>query len=167
MVEEAMETWARWIVWEFGTQVEILGQVMGADALKFFGLFLDIFGSPGGYADGVMLQVQRHMVARAWSEFFADHPLIVGPTWCQPQFEHGYDVAGPESGKDMFNLMRFVLPANLLGLPAACVPTGNASSGLPLGVQIIGDRFREDMCLDAAEAVEQKLGVITPIDLAG
>ncbi len=58
---------------------------------------------------------------------------------------------------------RFVLPANVLGLPAACVPTGVAN-GLPTGAQIIGTLFREDTCLDAAEVVERAVGVLTPID---
>ena len=97
------------------------------------------------------------------SEFFAEYPVILGPTWCQPQFEHGYDIADSGSAGQILNLMRFVTPMNLLGLPVACVPTGTAN-GLPLGVQLIGDRFREDLCLDAAEAIEQRLGRITPID---
>jgi len=36
--------------------------------------------------------------------------------------------------------------------------------GLPQAVQIIGGRYREDLCLDAAEAIEERLGVITPIE---
>ena len=52
---------------------------------------------------------------------------------------------------------------NLLGLPAVAVPTG-VIGGLPQGVQLIGDRFREDLCLDAAEAIERALGTLTPID---
>jgi amidase len=50
-----------------------------------------------------------------------------------------------------------------MGLPAACVPTGIAD-GLPTGVQIISSRFREDLCLDTAEAIERRLGTFTPID---
>jgi amidase len=60
-------------------------------------------------------------------------------------------------------LFRFVLPANLMGLPAACVPTGVAD-GLPTDAQIIGTMYRDDLCLDAAEAVERAVGVLTPID---
>jgi amidase len=43
------------------------------------------------------------------------------------------------------------------------VPVGVAN-GLPQVVQVIGPRFREDACLDAAEAIEARLGTITPID---
>jgi amidase len=49
---------------------------------------------------------------------------------------------------------------NDLGLPAAAVPTG-LHNGIPMGVQIIGPRLREDLCLDAAEAVERSTGILT------
>jgi len=58
-----------------------------------------------------------------------------------------------------------VVPANLLGLPSACVPASHdEGTGLPIGVLITGRRFREDLCLEAAEAIETRLGVATPID---
>jgi amidase len=61
-----------------------------------------------------------------------------------------------------------VAPANLIGLPSACVPAGrDAATGLPIGVLLTGRRFREDLCLDAAEAVEKELALPTPIDPAG
>ena len=52
---------------------------------------------------------------------------------------------------------------NALGLPAVALPVGIAD-GLPQAVQLIGPRYREDLCLDAAEALEQRVGIITPID---
>jgi len=59
--------------------------------------------------------------------------------------------------------MRIAIAINALGLPAAAVPVGVAG-GLPQVVQVIGPRYREDLCLDAATALEDALGVITPID---
>ena len=52
---------------------------------------------------------------------------------------------------------------NALGLPAAALPVGVAD-GLPQAVQVIGPRHREDLCLDAGQAIEASLGTITPID---
>jgi amidase len=43
------------------------------------------------------------------------------------------------------------------------VPTGLAD-GLPVGVQIVGPRFREDLVLAAAEAIEAKVQRLVPID---
>ena len=48
---------------------------------------------------------------------------------------------------------------NFMGLPAAIVQA-NENGGQPVGVQIVGRRFREDMILDAAEAVERQVGVM-------
>ncbi len=110
-----------------------------------------------------LLHQNRFRVARAWREFFTQYPLIVGPTWTQPPFPLGFDIADAESALKVVEMVRFVLPANLLGLPAACVPVGFAGE-TPSGVQIIGDLFRDDLCLNAAEAIEQSLGVLTPID---
>jgi amidase len=111
------------------------------------------------------LFVKRHGVARAWSEFLAQYPLVLTPTWTQLPFEHGFDVATPEGTAATMELMRPVVPANLLGLPSACVPAGlDADIGLPVGVLVTGPRFREDLCLDAAEAIEKRCGLDTPID---
>ena len=67
------------------------------------------------------------------------------------------EVAGIVAG------MRMVLAVNLLGLPAVALPVGTAA-GLPQSVQVIGPRYREDLCLDAAAAIEAAVGILTPID---
>jgi Asp-tRNA(Asn)/Glu-tRNA(Gln) amidotransferase A subunit family amidase len=50
-------------------------------------------------------------------------------------------------------------------LPAACVPAGrDKATGLPIGVMLTAGLFREDLCLDAALAIEQWHRPPTPID---
>ena len=69
-----------------------------------------------------------------------------------------------ESGAlDWLRAIRMIVVVNLLGLPSVALPTGIAG-GLPQGVQIIGPGFREDLCLEAGEAIEERLGTVTPID---
>jgi amidase len=51
---------------------------------------------------------------------------------------------------------------NLVGLPAIVVPAG-IDAALPQAVQIIGRRYREDLCLDAAAAIEERTPRLTPI----
>ena len=56
---------------------------------------------------------------------------------------------------------QFAVP--VLGLPAVSVPTGMAGV-VPMGVQLIGPRFREDIVLDAAAVIESRQPPMTPID---
>ena len=63
----------------------------------------------------------------------------------------------------IINAQRLLVAVNVTGLPAVAVPTGH-HGGVPIGVQIIGQRYREDLCLDAAEAVERAYPMATPID---
>jgi amidase len=114
-------------------------------------------------ASMALMHESRYRVEKAWREFMTTYPLIVGPVWTEQPFKHGFDIVDQESAMKVVELFRFVMPANLMGLPAACVATGVAN-GLPTGVQVMGTLFRDDLCLDAAEAIENVVGVLTPID---
>ena len=59
--------------------------------------------------------------------------------------------------------MRFIAPGNVLGLPSVALPAGLAD-GLPTGIQIYADLWREDLALAAAEVVEAGFGAVAPID---
>jgi amidase len=100
---------------------------------------------------------------RAWSAFFEQHPILLSPTWALPAFEHGADLRGDEVTEIMTDTLRPVLPANLLGIPAAIVPCGMAG-GLPVGVQVMGDKYTDLRCLAIAEQIQDGEGVHTPID---
>ena|SRR5215469_13522181 len=90
------------------------------------------------------------------------HPLIIAPIYTDVPFEAGTDlddgrVAGTIRG------MRMARSVNALGPPAVALPVG-IGGGLPQSVQVIGPRYREDLCLDAAAALEDRVGIITPIE---
>jgi amidase len=59
--------------------------------------------------------------------------------------------------------MPMALAVNALGLPAVAVPVGVAD-GLTQVVQVIGARYREDLCLQASAALEDRLGIFTPVE---
>jgi amidase len=165
--EDAMACWARLIMGDFASVLEPLSQLMGADALAFLNAANQAVPPLADATAFSNLMVERHSIARAWSIFMADRPLLLSPTWTQLPFVHGFDSATPEGTAATMELMRPVVPANLLGLPSACVPAGRDEvSGLPIGVLVTGPRLREDLCLEAAEAIETRLGVTTPIDPA-
>ncbi|MBI5946687.1 MAG: hypothetical protein HY875_00940 [Chloroflexi bacterium] len=165
MVGEAAEIWRQEVMAEMGVALlPILQQVACPDALKFIDHALS--AAPGvDYAGYIMSFAARNAVARAWTQFHERYPLVLGPVAAMQPFKVGFDIAGPEQVMTTLRGLRLVLVCNLLGLPSAVVPVGMAN-GLPQGVQIIGNRYREDLCLAAAEAIEDRLGVITPIDPA-
>ncbi len=163
--EDAVNCWSRLIMGDFASVLAMLSPMMGADATAFVNNFNETVPPLADVTAWSHLMVERDGIARAWSIFMADRPLLLTPTWTQLPFEHGFDSATPAGTAATKELMRPVVPANLLGLPCACVPAGrDEGTGLPIGVLITGRRLREDLCLEAAEAIEARLGVATPID---
>jgi amidase len=163
--EDAVSCWARLIMGDLASTLGVLSQVMGADGMAFLNNFGQTVPPLADAAAWSRLMIERDGIARAWSTFMADRPLLLSPNWTQLPFEHGFDSATPAGTAATKELMRPVVPANLLGLPSACVPAGrDEGTGLPIGVLITGRRLREDLCLEAAEAIEARLGLATPID---
>ena len=105
------------------------------------------------------LLADRTRWLRAWNTFMEDYALVLAPVSQVPPFLQLEDLKGTERVKQMLDEQSMLYAINLLGLPSAAVPTG-LSGGVPMGVQIIGQRFREDLCLDAAEAVERTTGIL-------
>jgi amidase len=106
---------------------------------------------------------ERTSWIRKWSLFLEDWPIVLCPTAFDPPMPQDVTGLTPEAYTRMFQAMMpsYVVPR--LGLPGLAVPTG-LSDGLPTGVQLIAGRFREDLVLDAAEAIEAAHQPITPIN---
>jgi amidase len=106
---------------------------------------------------------ERDRLAVAWSEFLQAYPVVIGPTWADLPFRHDEDLH-PETGfETTLRCLQFITPGNALGLPSVALPIG-VSDGLPTGVQVYAERWREDVALDAAGLIEARVGRITPID---
>jgi amidase len=160
--EEAFDVWNRFIIGDFEAALEVMIPLMGEDGRAFLIAIRDDVGPMASAGALSALLARRDAIAADWALFMHDHPLVLSPTWTQHPFEHGWDAHNPAA---TLSMMRPVTPANLLGLPSACVPAGrDAATGLPIGVLLTGRRMRDDECLDAAEAVESRLGLDTPID---
>jgi len=106
---------------------------------------------------------QRARLIREWTIYLERTPLVLTPISTELPYEHGFDVASARRTMEVWRESATMMAVPVLGLPAIAVPT-SVANGLPVGVQIIGARFREDLCLAAAEAVEARSPRITPID---
>lgn len=83
-------------------------------------------------------------------------PLIVAPVGATPAFEHDtlkVTVRGSTMGT--FRAFSYAQAFNVFDLPVVTVPAGKSKDGLPIGIQIAGRPFAEEMVLAAAEIVEQ------------
>jgi amidase len=110
----------------------------------------------------VLSFMTRHSLLTAWGRFQESYPLILAPIGTDVPFEVGADRTRDGVAENL-RVMRMVMAVSALGLPAVAVPVG-VEEGLPQVVELIGPRYREDLCLDAAEALEERHGCITPID---
>jgi len=160
-LEQVHEIWAYILAMDFSPLLPELSALMSPPLIEMLRkLFVRNDPSSVRLPD---IHSERNRLCRIWSEFFVEYPIMVGPTWTDIQFLHDADVH-PDTGMDLTSdLLRFITPGNVLGIPSAAVPTG-VIDGLPTGVQVYADRWRDDLSLTGAEIIESALGHICPID---
>lgn len=107
-------------------------------------------------ADYVAAQRLRRRIMYYHMEIFKNVDVIVTPTtgMTAPVIPKSALAFGESNMKVTGNLMRFIIAANLLGLPAISVPVGYDKEGLPIGLQIIGRPWAEATILRLAAAFE-------------
>ncbi|MFP3908035.1 MAG: amidase [Acidimicrobiales bacterium] len=96
----------------------------------------------------------RGQVAITMGEFHQRHDLLVTPTLSMGAFEAGRDVPAGWHDHRWSSWAGLVYPFNMTQQPAASVPCGFTSDGLPIGLQIIGPRGADALVLRAAHAYE-------------
>jgi Asp-tRNA(Asn)/Glu-tRNA(Gln) amidotransferase A subunit family amidase len=89
-----------------------------------------------------------------------DTPVLLSPVSTGPAFRHGQ--GNYFSGTGYRDTMRFSQWLNLTGFPGASVPVGVLKEGLPIGVQVIGRPFEDELVLAVAEVIEQSSGPWQP-----
>ena len=140
---------------------QLYGPLMPPPTQRFMADFFQAAGEPDAWATE-MAFIARLALLRAWGEFQETHPLIVAPISTDIPGLAGTDLDEGQVAATIRD-MRMAMAVNALGLPAVAVPVG-LEDGLPQAVQVIGPLYREDLCLDAAQAIEDRLGILTPID---
>jgi amidase len=159
--EATVAMWTAILIADIRAEMEIIETVMGPEGLALLAHF-DAISPPTELPGALLGHMERYRLMREWSAFFQEHPVLLSPTWAQPAFAHGADL-GDAGAEMMSDTIRPVVPANVLGLPAVVTPAG-VVDGLPVGVQVIGDRFSDLRCLTVAAEIESLVGTLTPID---
>ncbi len=106
--------------------------------------------------------MERQALARKWSLFMERYPLVLTPVSMEPPFAVGADLE-PGAITSLVSDFRYLLPANVLGLPALTVPVRRAGKR-PQAVQLIGRYLHEAACLDAGAALERAGLPTLPVD---
>ncbi len=116
-------------------------------------------------ADGQRLSILDYMRAMEGRtalclqlrEFFQEFDLLLTPSLAVPAFDVGLLQPPGSPADDTYwtDWTPFTFPFNLGQQPACSIPCGFTKDGLPVGLQIVGDNFREDLVLRAAKAFEK------------
>lgn len=106
-----------------------------------------------GYFDAYYKRAQRmrEVICQSFSEAFSKVDLLLSPTVASTAFELG-QLSDPVS---MYLTDLCTVTVNICGLPAVSVPCGYDKEGLPVGLQLIGNKFCEHTVLNAAYQYEQ------------
>ncbi|MBB4842656.1 aspartyl-tRNA(Asn)/glutamyl-tRNA(Gln) amidotransferase subunit A [Paucibacter oligotrophus] len=107
-----------------------------------------------GYYDAYYLQAQklRRMIADDFQQAFQQCDLIAGPVAPTVAWKHG---EGKDDPVKAYLADIFTLPGSLAGLPGMSVPVGLGEGGMPVGIQLLGNYFKEGQLLHAAHALQQ------------
>jgi aspartyl-tRNA(Asn)/glutamyl-tRNA(Gln) amidotransferase subunit A len=118
-------------------------------------ILLGTFALSAGYYDAYYLRAARTrlQIRREFDEAFAQCDFILTPTTPEPAFLIG----AKQDPIAMYMSDIFTVSANLAGVPAISLPAGLSRQGLPIGVQAIGQHFRESQLFQLAFLLEKKL----------
>jgi amidase len=157
--EELSELWKSLLFSEMRQVLQASIDEYGSEAIHtFLNSFYETtqFMDKRAYMRGLMT---RTRILREWLLFLEDYPLVLAPLLLKPSFKVDEDLEGGEKGQEIVSSLLPSYSINALGLPAVMVPIA-LHEGVPHGVQIVGQRFREDICLDAAEAIQRQVGIM-------
>jgi amidase len=116
-----------------------------------------------GFMDALQ---KRSYFVRIWMEFFERFPVAITPVSGELPFRDLEDVESPAAFRRIMEAQLTQVGLPLMGLPGLTVTTGTVGR-VPVGVQLLAGRYREDLLLQAGAAIEAAGAPITPIDPVG
>ncbi len=113
-------------------------------------------------ADYQVAVSQRETIGMAMNNFFADYDALLTPTLPIAAFDAGLEVPAGSGLPRWYDWSPFSYPFNLSQHPAASMPCGLTSDGLPAGLQIVSAKYREDKILSISAAYERQQPIQLP-----
>ncbi len=119
-------------------------------------ILVGTYALSAGYFEAYYGQAQkvRTVIAQEHAAAFEDFDLLVSPTSPTVAFKIGEKAENPLA---MYLSDLLTIPSNMAGLPGLSIPCGLAD-GLPVGLQLIGPQFSENLLFRAAHALERAIG---------
>ncbi len=116
---------------------------------------LGAYALSSGYYDAYYLRAQktRTLIRKDFDQVFEKVDAVLTPTSPTPAFRFGEKSDDPIS---MYLSDVYTISTNLAGLPGISVPCGFSTSGLPIGMQLIGRAFEESRLLSIAQVFDQE-----------
>ncbi|MGE4482564.1 amidase family protein [Acidocella sp.] len=109
-----------------------------------------------GLADFSAALSRRLGIARAWSMFMQRYSVVLLPPSAELPFADDLDLRSPEDYARVWTAQMTMIGLPVTGLPSLALNTGLDATGTPIGVQLVGGQYREDVILAAAEAIEAR-----------
>src|SRR5882757_9552146 len=102
--------------------------------------------------------VERDVMRATILRQMGDVPILLSPVCTTTAFRHGEGTWRPGAKQSYRDTMRFSQWLNLAGFPGVSVPVSVSAEGLPIGIQVIGRPFEEELVLAVAERIENGRG---------
>jgi amidase len=156
-------------VWQSIVMTEVrLGMISAADSMEDPDIKRSVHNMAdcapivdlGGYARAI---ARRDDLRRKWNELLGRYPIVLLPISCRLPQPWGADLGTIEEMRALIAAQSPLIATAALGLPGIGVPMG-LSGGLPVGVQMVADSFRELRLLTAASVIERHKGGMSALD---
>jgi len=158
-LDRVYEIWGKILMQ--GSSFEESKDVVKPETLAYLQRLTAVFDIQSLTLDEAM--IERRRLRRLWSAFLTEYTVAVGPTWATLPWPIDTDL-DPDKGIGVLrDSWPFIAPGNVLGIPSVALPTG-VSDGLPTGIQVYAELYREDLCLLAAEMIESESLCPTPME---